>query len=343
MKKANKKIPVAIIGAGRIGMLLEKDLKRVKPATHFGMWLNNKKANLVAICDKDKKKLKFARKLKKNIKFFENPKEMILKTKPKIVSISTWKDTHYKMCKLCISMGLKVIILEKPLTNNIGQAKKLIKIIKKNKVKLIVNHRRRFDTEIIKLRNYLRNNLIGKIKQVSCYYVYGLLTTGTHVIDTLRMLLKDIAGEITHVIGVKNYEKVFKPKSDENYEAFLFFKNGLTVSMQSLNIKDYDIFDFYFYGSKGKILLTDIGRTVIKYNIHNSPEHTGFTEIDNSKPKLISSTFPRKQFKNLANNAINCLRKNSNSMCNEMESFYDMKVINAIVKSAKNKSKKIKV
>ena len=55
------------------------------------------------------------------------------------------------------------------------------------------------------------------------------------------MLLKDIAGEITHVIGVKNYEKVFKPKSDENYEAFLFFKNGLTVSMQSLNIKDYDI------------------------------------------------------------------------------------------------------
>ena len=69
VKKVNKKIPAAIIGAGRIGMLLEKDLKRVKPATHFGMWLNNKKANLVAICDRDKKKLKFARKLKKNIKF----------------------------------------------------------------------------------------------------------------------------------------------------------------------------------------------------------------------------------------------------------------------------------
>jgi predicted dehydrogenase len=131
MKKLNKKIPVAIIGAGRIGMLLEKDLKRVKPATHFGMWLNNNRTNLVAICDIDKKKLKFARKRKKNIKFFENPKEMILKTKPKIVSISTWKDTHYKICKLCISMGLKVIILEKPLTNSIGQAKKINKNYKK--------------------------------------------------------------------------------------------------------------------------------------------------------------------------------------------------------------------
>ena len=153
----NKSVKIGIIGIGRIGMLLEEDPKRVKPATHFGMWLNNKKANLVAICDRDKKKLKFARKRKKNIKFFENPEEMILKTKPKIVSISTWKDTHYKICKLCISMGLKVIILEKPLANSIGQAKKLIKIIKKNKVKLIVNHRRRFDTKIIKLKKRKKN------------------------------------------------------------------------------------------------------------------------------------------------------------------------------------------
>ena len=247
------------------------------------------------------------------------------------------------MCKLCIDMGIKVIILEKPLANNIEQAKKLSKNIKKNKVKLIVNHRRRFDTEIIKLKHNLKKNLIGKINQVSCYYVYGLLTTGTHVIDTLRMLLKDVAGEITHVVGIKNHRNFFRPKDDKNYDAFLFFKNGLTISIQSLNIKNYDIFDFYFYGSNGKILLTDIGRTIIKYDIRKSPEHSGFAEINNSKPKLISQTSPRKQFKSLANNAINCLKKNGVSMCNEIESLYDMKIIDAIIKSAKNKSKKIKV
>ena len=71
MKKLNKKIPVAIIGAGRIGMLLEKDLKRVKPATHFGMWLKNNRANLVAICDTDKKNFKFAKKRKKILNFLK--------------------------------------------------------------------------------------------------------------------------------------------------------------------------------------------------------------------------------------------------------------------------------
>ena len=42
----NKKIKVAIIGIGRIGMLLELDKKRIKPATHFGMWNYNKKVTL---------------------------------------------------------------------------------------------------------------------------------------------------------------------------------------------------------------------------------------------------------------------------------------------------------
>ena len=48
-----KKIKVCLIGAGRIGLYLEADKKRLKPATHFGMWLNEKNVNLSAICDKN--------------------------------------------------------------------------------------------------------------------------------------------------------------------------------------------------------------------------------------------------------------------------------------------------
>ena len=32
--------------------------------------------------------------------------------------------------------------------------------------------------------------------------------------------------------------------------------------MQSLNIKKYDIFDFHIYGTKGKLLITGIGRSI---------------------------------------------------------------------------------
>ena len=37
-----KKIKVSIIGSGRIGLTSEFDSKRLKPASHFGMWLKNK-------------------------------------------------------------------------------------------------------------------------------------------------------------------------------------------------------------------------------------------------------------------------------------------------------------
>ena len=63
-----------------------------------------------------------------------------------------------------------------------------MKKINLTKTNVIVNHRRRFDDDIIKLKSLLEKGIIGDILQVSCFYVYGILTTGTHLIDTLRML-----------------------------------------------------------------------------------------------------------------------------------------------------------
>ena len=56
------KIRVCIIGLGRFGMLLENDKKRLKPATHFGLWSNSKKVSLVGVSDNDLSKKKLLRK-----------------------------------------------------------------------------------------------------------------------------------------------------------------------------------------------------------------------------------------------------------------------------------------
>ena len=42
-------------------------------------------------------------------------------------------------------------------------------------------------------------------------------STGTHVVDTLRMLFKDTAGEISHVIGIYSDKKIFS-KDDQNID-----------------------------------------------------------------------------------------------------------------------------
>ncbi len=191
-----KKIKVCHIGAGRIGFSLEFDKKRKKPASHLGMWKANKKINLVAVCEKKPLDKKLLNKISKNIILYKNYSKMIQVEMPDIVSIATWKDTHFQITNRCIDLGIKVIVLEKPLANNLRQAIYLSKKIKRKKVKVLVNHRRRYDKKIIDLRKKIKSGIIGEITQVSSYYVYGVLTTGTHLVDTLRMLLNDTAGEV---------------------------------------------------------------------------------------------------------------------------------------------------
>ena len=73
-----KKIKVSVIGAGRIGLKLEFDKKRLKPATHFGMWIKNRYTNLSSFCDKNSDSLKFAKRLNKKINYYFNYKKMII-------------------------------------------------------------------------------------------------------------------------------------------------------------------------------------------------------------------------------------------------------------------------
>ena len=264
---------------------------------------------------------------------------MIKVESPKIVSICTWKTSHYSITKECLKLGIKVIVLEKPLANTIHQAKELIKLVKKYNAKILVNHRRRYDEEVIKLKKKIDNDIIGDILQVSSFYVYGILTTGTHLIDTLRMLLRDKLGEVDKVIGVLNKLNNFKPKDDTNIDGFLFFKKNVIASIQSLDMKSYDNFDIIIYGRKGKIEITDIGRKILKYRIIKSPEHVGFTELDR-KPTLLCSPKPRNQFGYLAKNAVKCLKnKKILPLCDENESFKDMDIIDKLILSSQKMEK----
>lgn len=334
---------VCHIGAGRIGFTLEFDKKRKKPASHLGMWKYNNEVNLIGVCETKNSNKRLLRKIYKKLDIFENYIKMIKQKKPDIISIATWKDSHFRITSKCIDLGIKVIVLEKPLANNLKQAVLLHKKIKKNKVKVLINHRRRFDEEIISLRNKIKSGLIGNIMQVSSYYVYGVLTTGTHLIDTLRMLLIDVAGDVEKVIGIKNKFHFFHPKNDENIDGIIFFKNGLKASIQSLDIKKYDNFDICLHGTKGKILISGIGRSGLLFEVIKSPEHQGFEELSQT-PKKIFGHKPRNQFGLLAKNAVDCLKyKNTQPLCNDFDSLIDMKIIDALIKSSNKKSKVIKI
>ena len=82
--------------------------------------------------------------------------------------------------------------------------------------------------------------------------MFMVFTTGTHLIDTLRMLFVETCGEVHQVSGFKNNKKNFKPIDDQNLDGFIKFKNGLTATLQNLDMNHMIILIFIYLAKREK-------------------------------------------------------------------------------------------
>lgn len=330
---SSKKYRAAVIGTGRIGMLHEDDPKRLKPATHVGMWVAHPEVDLIAVCDADESKFDMAERLQPGVATYTDPSRLLEEQKPDVVSIATWRDTHYDMMDLCLRHNVRVICCEKPIAETNYHAREIVERAKKQRVELLINHRRRFDQLLYQFRDNLKDGLVGELLQVSTYYVFGLITTATHLVDAMRFLLKDIAGEVVWVSGHPFTIKHFAPEDDPGIDGFIGFESGLKVSIQCLSMKDFDHFEFRFYGRKGMARLFNIGRDIEVYDVIESPEHLGFAELS-TEPYQRWGGKPRDQFSYMADNAIACLKGTQTSLSTGEDSLKALEILNAMRKSA---------
>jgi len=72
------------------------------------------------------------------------------------VIIATPTKFHYEIAKYCLSRG-KHVLIEKPITKNLEQAKELFEIAKKNKLTLHVGHVERFNGAVQELSNVVKD------------------------------------------------------------------------------------------------------------------------------------------------------------------------------------------
>jgi predicted dehydrogenase len=105
----------------------------------------------------------------KNIKEF-NVKELSKLYKENTIAfIVTPDETHYEYAKYFIEQKIPTYIV-KPLTGNGKQSKELVKLAKKNNVKLWVDYHKRFDMSNKKIKQYIDTNKFGKMSIYSVQY-----------------------------------------------------------------------------------------------------------------------------------------------------------------------------
>ena len=216
-----KKIKVAVIGVGYLGKF------------HAEKYKINKKVDLVGVVDSNKeRRTEISKKL--NVLQFSNYKEVL----PKVdaVSIAVPTNLHYEIGKIFLENG-KHVLLEKPFTSTLAQAKTLGKIADNKKIILQIGHLERFNKAFLKLENIIQRPLFIECNRISPFKIRG---TEVDVIMDLMIHDLDIILKLNKS-NIKNIQakgiKVLTKKADIA-NARITFENGCICNLSSSRISE---------------------------------------------------------------------------------------------------------
>ena len=134
MKKS--KFSCLIIGIGNIGMMYDYYKKKNYTTTHVSSIMNLKNFFLIGVVDINKKKRELFRK-KYKLNAYSNINEIKKNSIDLIIISSPQKSQYNLITQVLEKFKTKVILCEKPFTENLIEAKKINRIIKKKKNKSI--------------------------------------------------------------------------------------------------------------------------------------------------------------------------------------------------------------
>ena len=314
MKKA------AVIGLGNIGFFYSLDERRIQPASHLGCFHSFKENILpsyklledIAICDVDTVKLAKATKIfgLNSENRFTDYTEMMEKFQPDIVSIATPTPTHYKItcdiANLGEQVGTKIILLEKPIAQNLEQAAAIIRICKHFKLKLAVNYSRRWSPLYWKVKRLMQTE-IGEVVSLIGVHHGPLLRTGSHMLDLFDFLLEKPALTV-QAFGDPEDNYLTLHSSDFNLNGNIVFETGVSAVLLSGPQKPYLLFELDILGTEGRIKVTDNGRNLAVYKSGASRFYEDIKELTINH----TSTIPNE---NLLFGVIESLVRNAKIEC----------------------------
>ncbi len=257
---------VGIVGCGNIAGLNEEDSYRKKPCTHVGAYMLRKDVNIVGCCDvKLKQSRIFSKKF--DIPFFTTSIDKLLEQNIHILSICVPYKNNYTLIKKIVQSPNppKKILLEKPISDSYRNAKIIVKLCRKNNIKLYVNNRQlSFFYKIFK--EIIKHKFDNNILSITAWCSSGIHAVGIHMVD----LLRNILGEVKSVYAFKErfnirslpYSKNFTHK-DPRFNAFLEFNNGKNGVLFNTAKSDFTFFEVEAICKTGRIRASDNGNRLV--------------------------------------------------------------------------------
>jgi len=237
------------------------------------VWLNNERAEIVAVADEDEKGRAAAAARLKAPNAYADYRTMLAKEKPQIVSVACrWLDPHRDMVIACAEAGAS-IFLEKPLCRTLQEADEMIAACDKHHVKCAIAHQTRYSPRLKVVKQLIADGKLGDLielrgrgKEDARGGGVDLMVLGTHILDLMRLLAGDARwcfariwqnGKLALPADVRQGDEGMGPVQGDRMAATFGFDNGVTGTFGTYKAKEGvgKRFGLHVFGSKGAIHL----------------------------------------------------------------------------------------
>lgn len=215
-------IRAGVIGTGHLGSL------------HARKYSSIEGVSLVGVCDID---VDIGKRVAGELgtKFY--PEFRSLAADVDILSIAVPTIHHYEVSRYCLEKG-KHILVEKPITEKLWQARRLIEIAQRNRLVIQVGHLERFNPALNKIRNYILTPGFVEAERISPF-----TERSTDIDVVLDLMIHDIDLILSFVKSpIKRVNAIGVPVLSDKVDianARVLFESGcvanITASRVSMN------------------------------------------------------------------------------------------------------------
>lgn len=177
-------------------------------------------------------------------------------------NICTPTQTHFELLKMGFDQHVKLIVCEKPVSNNKNELNDLSDLYDKSESKVLVNYFRRFLPEFIQLKEKITTLLAAEeITSIAVRYQKGFMNNCSHALDLIQFLTgKEIQFQDT--IATNLVFDIFE--TDPTLSLQAKWGNAFVSILGLANVK-FSHFEIDLYFEYHKIIIKDAGNSIEIY------------------------------------------------------------------------------
>ncbi len=158
----SKKYRIAIVGCGGISY------------AHGNAWKQVPEIEIVGACDEKFEALsRFAAEY--NVQnTYKELRQMLEKQQPDVLVIATWPSSHLKNLLEAVRVGMKGILVEKPIAVNTSQLEQMIQVTNRAKIRLMEAFMYRHHPLTLAVKQKIEDGAVGAVRYVRSTFSTGL-------------------------------------------------------------------------------------------------------------------------------------------------------------------------